>query len=75
MRWGSDWTFDSGDWWSELATGNESPVYREPNDSGAGFRYFWADAIQQVFFPFPIIGEDLQNLWLDPWRQDPPQMD
>jgi hypothetical protein len=50
-------------------------VYREPNDSGAGFRYFWADAIQQVFFPFPIIGEDLQNLWLDPWRQDPPQMD
>lgn len=80
MRWGSDWTFDSGDWWTQYSTGDRSPVYRLPAEdhvlqpgeqsSGDGFYYFWADAISSLFFP-PIMDEQMQNSWLEDWIVDP----
>jgi hypothetical protein len=72
VRWGSDWTFDSGDWWTQYSSGDMSPVYRVPNPAPEGqadpFFYFWADALSSLFFP-PIMDEEMQNKWLEPWTK------
>lgn len=71
VRWGSDWTFNADDWWSEIPrpSADESYIYRTgaPDE----WSYFFADPLADWFFPYPL-SEDFRDLWIEPWTPLPP---
>ena len=70
VRWGSDWTFQNGDWWSALQRPAPDVSYIARRGEPGSFEYFWADIVADTFFPYPL-SDDLRDYWLEPWLPAP----
>jgi hypothetical protein len=72
VRWGSDWTFSNGDWWSALQRPEPDVSYVARRGEPGSFEYFWADILSGgllgAYFPgSDELNGDLRDLWLGPW--------